>query len=206
VNILNVINEDLGPSTDISLVTLVNTLCQGVVNLLVGSISDVIGRRWFLIGGQIFGIVGAVLGGSSRNISMLVGASVFTGIGAACQLTYPLLVMEIVPNKYRGWAQGIITLSVLPSLGFGPIVGRAIIESWGWRGTYWVSAIINGIGLVLLFVFYFPPNFVDLQDKKSAWQQAKEIDYLGFVLYAGSIICILLGLSQSLQTCSGELS
>jgi MFS family permease len=69
---------------------------------------------------------------------MLVGASVFTGIGAACQLTYPLLVMEIVANKYRGWAQGLISLSVLPSLGFGPIVGRAIIESWSWRGTYWV--------------------------------------------------------------------
>ena len=149
-----------------------------------------------MIGGQLFGIVGAVLGGASKNVNMLVGAAVFTGIGAACQLTYPLLVMEIVPNKYRGIAQALISLAVLPSLGFGPIVGRAIIESWGWRGTYWVSAIINGVGLVLLFVFYFPPNFGDLQDKKSSWQQTKEIDYLGFTLYAGSIICILLGLSK----------
>jgi MFS family permease len=166
------------------------------VNLLVGSISDIIGRRWFLIGGQIFGVVGSVLGGSSKNINMLVGASVFTGIAAACQLTYPLLIMEIVPNKYRGWGQGAITMLVLPSLGFGPIVGRAIIENGGWRWTYWLAAIINGIGLVLLFVFYHPPNFSDLQSKKSALSQAKEIDYIGFVLYAGSIICILLALSK----------
>ncbi|KIW04210.1 uncharacterized protein PV09_04518 [Verruconis gallopava] len=195
VNILSVIEQDLGTSTDISLVTLINTLCQGVVNLLVGSISDIVGRRWFLIGGQIFGVVGSVLGGSSKNVQMLVGASVFTGIGAACQLTYPLLVMEIVPNKYRGWAQGAITMAVLPSLGFGPIVGRAIIESSSWRWTYWVAAIINGIGLALLFVFYHPPNFSELQRRKSAWQQAKEIDYFGFVIYAGSVICLLLALT-----------
>jgi MFS family permease len=102
---------------------------------LVGSVSDVIGRRYFLIVGQLSGLLGAILGATSKDINMLIGATVFIGIAAAIQLSYPLLVMEIIPNKYRGWGQGMITLLVLPSLGFGPIVGRTIVENvtGGWR-------------------------------------------------------------------------
>lgn len=128
-------NARLGPSADISLVSLINTLCQGVVFLLMGSISDIIGRRYFIIGGQVSGVLGGIIGATSKNINVLIGATVFQGIAAAVQLSYPLLVMEIIPNKHRGWGQGLITLLVLPSLGFGPIVGRSIVESvtGGWR-------------------------------------------------------------------------
>lgn len=144
VNILNVINADIGPSADISLVTL-NTMCQGILFLLVGYLTDAIGRRWFLIGGQLSGVIGAIMGTTAPNINMLIGSTVFTGIAAACQLTYLLLVMEIVPNKLRGWAQGVITLLVLPSLGFGPVVGRTIAQNvvGGWRYEISTKAIIS---------------------------------------------------------------
>lgn len=132
---------------------------------------------------------------------MLIGATVLVGIAAAIQISYPLLVMEIVPNKYRGWGQGMITLLVLPSLGFGPIVGRTIVENvaGGWRFTYWVAAIVNGISLVFFVLFYFPPAFNDLS-RKSRLRAVKEIDYVGFVLFVGPIICLLLALSMSLRT------
>lgn len=101
----------------------------------MGSISDVIGRRYFLIGGELFGLIGSIIGATAKDVNVLIGATVFIGIAAAVQLSYPLLVMEIVPNKYRGWAQGIITFLVLPSLGFGPIVGRTLVSlgEGGWR-------------------------------------------------------------------------
>ncbi|KAF2007662.1 siderophore iron transporter, partial [Amniculicola lignicola CBS 123094] len=196
-------NVAIGPSTNISLVTLVNTLCQGVIFLLMGSISDIIGRRYFVIGGQIFGVIGGIIGATSKDVNMLIGASVMQGIGCAVQLSYPLLVMEIIPNKYRGWGQGMITLLVLPSLGFGPIVARTIVQNvaGGWRFTYWLATIINGIGLVLFIFFYFPPNFRELQPDKSRMREVRQIDYIGFVathhpfvIYVRTI-CLLLALT-----------
>lgn len=101
----------------------------------MGSISDVVGRRYFLIGGQFLGLIGATICATAKDLNILIGGTVFTGISAAVQLSYPLLTMEIIPNKYRGWGQGAITLLVLPSLGFGALVGRVIVETapGGWR-------------------------------------------------------------------------
>lgn len=124
-----------GPSNNIYLVTLVNTLIKGVCLLLVGSVSDTVGRRYFMIGGQTCGLIGAILSATSKNVTTLIGASVFTGIAGSAQVLYPLLSQEIVPNKYRGWSQGVITLLVLPSIGFGPIIGRTMVAnlSGSWR-------------------------------------------------------------------------
>jgi hypothetical protein len=54
VNILTVIDADIGPSPNIYLVTMCFTLVSGVLLLIVGRVSDVVGRRYFFIGSQAF--------------------------------------------------------------------------------------------------------------------------------------------------------
>ena len=81
-----------------------------------------------MIGGQTFSVIGAILAATSKNVNSLIGANVFIGMAGSAQVLYPLLSQEIVPNKYRGWSQGIITLLVLPSIGFGPIVGVSAFQ------------------------------------------------------------------------------
>ncbi|KIW04526.1 uncharacterized protein PV09_04280 [Verruconis gallopava] len=202
VNVLNIINQDIGPSPNIYLVSLVNTLIKGVCLLLVGSVSDAVGRRYFMIGAQTFSVIGAVLSATSRNVNMLIGANVFIGMAGSGQVLYPLLSQEIVPNKYRGWSQGVITLLVLPSIGFGPIIGvsghiethvRCTVTIWVW--CYWLHGIVSAVSLVLFILCYFPPGFHQLQSRKSRLDQLQSIDYFGFILYAGGLICLLLGLS-----------
>jgi MFS family permease len=125
----------LGPDSSIYLASLINTLIKGVFLLLVGSISDVLGRRYFIIAGQALGLVGAIIAATSKNINTLIGANVFIGLGGATQVLYPLLIMEIVPNKHRGTAQSLITLSAFPSMGLGPGFARMMVEytALGWR-------------------------------------------------------------------------
>jgi hypothetical protein len=41
-------NEDIGPSANITWVSIVYVLCQAVFFLLVGRLSDLFGRRWFV--------------------------------------------------------------------------------------------------------------------------------------------------------------
>ncbi|VUC21569.1 unnamed protein product [Clonostachys rosea] len=197
-NVLNVINAGLGPDSSIYLASLINTLIKGVFLLLVGSISDVLGRRYFIIAGQALGLVGAIIAATAKNINTLIGANVFIGLGGATQVLYPLLIMEIVPNKHRGTAQSLITLSAFPSMGLGPGFARMMVEytALGWRWVYWLNVITVGTSLVLFLVCYFPPDFSQLSQGTSKKDQLKNIDFVGFLLYGGGLVCLLLALSM----------
>lgn len=50
------------------------------------------------------------------------------GLAGCGHVLYPLLVQEIVPNKYRGWSQCLITLSIFPTLGLEPAIARSLVQ------------------------------------------------------------------------------
>lgn len=79
MNVLSIINQDIGPSPNIILVPIVKTLGGGVGVLLVGRLGDIFGRRWFLIGGQGLGLIGAVIGATATNVNVLMGSTAFIG-------------------------------------------------------------------------------------------------------------------------------
>ena len=99
--LLGVINEDIGPSTNIIWVALVYLLCQAVFFLIVSRLSDIFGRRWFFITGSVIGLIGSIFGATAQNVNQLIGAEVFIGIAAGFQISFFWVVGELVPMKYR---------------------------------------------------------------------------------------------------------
>lgn len=69
----------LGPDPQIYLVSLINALIKGVCLLLVGSLSDALGRRHFVVAGQAFGLVGSVIAATAKTVPTIVGANVLIG-------------------------------------------------------------------------------------------------------------------------------
>ena len=199
VNVLSVIDADIGPSPNIYLVTTCFTLTSGVLLLVVGRISDVVGRRYFMIGGQALAIVGSIICAKATSINMVIGGTVLTGIAGAGQQLYPLLVQELVPNKHRGLAQGAISVAVLPTLGFAPLLARAMVAnpSLGWRWCYWVNVIVSGVSLVLYAICYFPPNFHMINSEMTKLQELRQLDYGGLILYASGLIMVILSFSKA---------
>jgi hypothetical protein len=55
--------------------------------------------------------------------------------------------------------------------------------------------MLAAISLVLEVICYFPPKFQQLHHNHSKMQTAKRIDYLGLVMFAGSLASVLLGIS-----------
>ncbi|KEF61664.1 uncharacterized protein A1O9_03232 [Exophiala aquamarina CBS 119918] len=194
-NVLSVINADIGPSPNIYLISLVYTLFTGVLHLFFSRLSDILGRRYFLIGGQFVGVVGSVICATGNTVNVLVGGSVLAGIGGAAQLLYPIIIHELIPNKHRHWAQAGVTLSVLPTLGFGPAIARTMIAqtSMGWRGVYWLNVAVSGASVLLYLTCYFPPNFHMINSELTKWQEVKTMDYGGLFLYFSGLILVLLG-------------
>lgn len=55
---------------------------------------------------------------------------------------------------------------------------RAIFENpkLGWRWTYHINTIIVAVAVVLLFIFYHPPTFDLLHERKTKRQILKQLD------------------------------
>lgn len=202
VNVLSIINEDIGPSSNIYLISLMYTLFTGVLNLFFARLSDILGRRYFLVGGQTFGVIGSIICATGNNVNVLIGGSVLAGIGGAAALLYPVVIHELLPNKYRHWGQAAITLAVLPTLGFGTAIARTMVASTsvGWRGVYWLNVAVSGASAILFLTCYFPPNFHMINNALTKWQEVKALDYGGLFLYFSGLILVLLGFTWAQGT------
>ncbi|KAF9886358.1 hypothetical protein FE257_011503 [Aspergillus nanangensis] len=194
VSILSVINADIGPDPNYYMVHLVATLTCGVLLLLVGRVSDIFGRRHFLIAGQSCAVVGGIVCATANSITVVIGGTVLVGISAGVNTLYPLLSQELVPNKYRGWAQAAMTVSVFPTIGWAPAIARSLVQhtALGWRWIYWLNVMVAGLSLILLVICYFPPDFDQLPNNKTKLQELKQLDYVGFFLYVGGVVLVLL--------------
>ncbi|CAK7222292.1 hypothetical protein SCUCBS95973_004793 [Sporothrix curviconia] len=194
---ITVINEDLGYSPAYIWISDASTVVTCIGLLVVGRLSDIVGRRYFLIGGQVFGIVGSAIMAKATSINMLVAGAVIYGVATTTQLTFPFVIHELVPNKHRGTAQAIITLLVTPFAGFGSIIARELIEysALGWRWCYLINVIFNAVTFVLLIFCYFPPALHDLHTKWTWKTELKKLDYGGIVIFTGISVLILLALN-----------
>lgn len=165
---------------------------------LVGRLSDVFGRRWFFIGGNFLGLISAIMGATAKNMNTLIGSSCLAGLAAAVQLSFPIIVGELVPNKHRAVANGFILVTAVPFSVFGPVIARSFVlhTAQQWRWSYYLNIIFSGIIVVLYFLFYHPPTYAQLHARRTTklrfW---KTVDVGGAILFSGGLALFLLGMS-----------
>jgi MFS family permease len=87
-NTITIINADLGADPNYALIPVVKTLCGGVGLIMVGRLSDIFGRRWFMIGGGVLGIIGSLINATAKDINIILGGTVFIGIAGAVQVSF----------------------------------------------------------------------------------------------------------------------
>ena len=72
------------------------------------------------MGTSMLGLLGNILGSTAQSVNMLIGANLCNSLAAAGQLSFGIVLGELVPNKQRG---PIVTLVFLSSL---PFAGKAL--------------------------------------------------------------------------------
>lgn len=66
----------------------------------------------------------------------------------------------------------------------------------GWRGCFYVLIGINTISFLCWLLFYFPPTFTMKHGRDaSIAEYIKHFDYVGTVLYTGSLLILMMGLN-----------
>ncbi|KAI0548937.1 fungal trichothecene efflux pump [Xylaria curta] len=196
-NILSYINADIGPSPYISWVNIGRTLALSFTYTILGRLSDLFGRRWFFIIGNIVALIGIIVCSTAQNINTLIVGSTIYGIGETVQLSFNVAIGELVPNKYRPAVLSFIFGTSAPIAGIGSVISRAIYENprLGWRWTYHINTIIVAAAIVLLFFFYHPPTFDLLHERKTKRQILKQLDYVGSFLWIAGLTLFLIGIS-----------
>lgn len=93
--------QDIGPSKNTAWVNIARTLVESTMFLVSGRLSDLFGRRWFFIGGNVICLIGLIVGASAKNMDTLIVASAVYGMGECIQLSFGVAIGELVKNKHR---------------------------------------------------------------------------------------------------------
>ncbi|KAH6714953.1 fungal trichothecene efflux pump [Leptodontidium sp. 2 PMI_412] len=196
-NSLLLINEDIGPSKNITWVALAYTLGLSVGFLVVGRLSDIFGRRWFFIIGNSFALIGAIVSATATHVESIIGGNLLGGLAGAVQISFTVAIAELVPNKHRPLWLSAIFFSSFEIACFGPVIAQSLVTGTkaGWRWSFYLDIIVAGLAVILFFFFYHPPNFHLLHKNRSRMEQLKRMDFVGLVLFCGGLSVFLIGLA-----------
>lgn len=162
---------------------------------LAGSVADIFGRRWSILGGGFFLIVGLALFGSAHTTAQIIGSLPISGIGAALlEINALAAVNEIAPNKLRGFYTSMLIWTIIPFFPLG-IYALELATYATWRWCIWISLIWVGIGQFLTFFFYRPPPRQFHGKQLSMGQKLARVDVLGAFLSLSGIVLFLFGLA-----------
>jgi EmrB/QacA subfamily drug resistance transporter len=142
---------DLGASfAGLQWVIDVYALALAALLLLVGSLSDAVGRRrTYLVGLAIFTVTSLACG-LAPSQGVLVAARALQGVGAAAMFATTIaLINAAYTGPLRGVAFGIWGATNGAAAAAGPIVGGLLTQALSWR---WVFFVNVPIGLVAILV------------------------------------------------------
>lgn len=69
-----------------------------------------------------------MIAAASQSIEMLIAANTINGIAASGQLSFSVILGELVPNRQRGPYNAVVLATSVPFAVFGPPIARAFYE------------------------------------------------------------------------------
>ncbi len=159
-------------------------LTSTITAMLVGKLSDIYGRKIFILIGIGIFMIGAFLCGTSNDIIQLIMYRGLQGFGGGMIMSSAFTTVgDLFSPRERGKWQGLLGAVFGLSSLFGPTLGGYIVDNFDWHWIFWVFLPIGIFAFALILKLY--PS-----------QKAKEkepIDFLGSITLTITIVSLLLG-------------
>ncbi len=157
---LPVIEHTFGGSLE-SLQWTVNSYTLLFASLLLtgGAMADIYGaRRIFSLGLLVFSVA-SLLCSLATSISLLIGARILQGIGAAILIPASLSLITHLFTSTRERAKAVSIWAGIASLAVasGPLIGGILVDTFGWRSVFLVNIPCGGVALLLTYLS-IPPT------------------------------------------------
>jgi EmrB/QacA subfamily drug resistance transporter len=165
-------------------------LTSTVVVPIAAKLTDLFGRRPFLLGGGLVFVAASLLCGLAQDLPQLIAARALQGIGggavtAAVFAAIPSLFSAAARARIVGLFTGTYGLAAL----LGPLVGGVLTELAGWRAVFTINLPLGVLALALVWLSY-PERGPAVSRSARA-----RLDLLGAGGLAGGLGLLLLALS-----------
>jgi EmrB/QacA subfamily drug resistance transporter len=169
-------------------VTTVYLLASTTVVPIVGKLSDLYGRKLFLLAGVAIFVVGSALCGAATTMPQLIAFRGLQGLGAGfSQAMAFTTIADLFPPARRGRVTGVMGSVFGFSSVIGPAVGGYLTDGPGWRWCFYVNVPVGLAAFAILF-FAFPHLVARTRKRPS-------IDWLGALTLVLAVVPLLLALS-----------
>ena len=114
--------------------------------------ADYWGRKWFLIIPTFCGCIGAIVTARATNMNMAIAGQVIAGISYGAQPLNHAIPSEVLPRKYRPYAQAIVNVAACVGGFLALIVGGALTRNGhpeGFRPFWYISAALYGVSGII---------------------------------------------------------
>jgi EmrB/QacA subfamily drug resistance transporter len=176
----------LGGMEHFTWVITIYMLTSTISTVLVGKLSDIYGRKPFILAGIVFFMIGAFLCGLSDDIFELITYRGIQGVGAGIIMsTVFTAVGDLFSPRERGKWTGIMMAVFGFSSVLGPTLGGWLVDNMDWHWIFWIFLPLGIVAFVMILVLY--PHV-----ERKAYEK---IDYLGSFFLSIMIIALLLGFS-----------
>lgn len=161
-------------------------LTSTIATVLVGKLSDIYGRKPFILAGIVFFIVGAFLCGFSKDIFQLIAYRGIQGIGAGIIMASAFTAVgDLFSPRERGKWTGVMMAVFGFSSVIGPTLGGWLVDHMAWKWLFWIFLPLGFVAFGMI-VSLFP---------KAERKASEKIDYFGSLFLSLAIIALLLGFS-----------
>ncbi|KAF4469583.1 HC-toxin efflux carrier TOXA [Fusarium albosuccineum] len=164
-----------------------------VFQLSFGLVYKYYSTKWVLFALTAIFEIGSIVCASAPNSNALIVGRAVTGIGGAGigagAFIYVTLLFPLEERpKYLGALGSAFGISSI----LGPILG-GYLTSVTWRWCFWINVPIGGLSLAI--ICFLAPNQPPPTKPAESWRHKfLDLDPLGFLLIAGSIVSLLFAL------------
>ncbi|UII58633.1 MFS transporter (plasmid) [Cytobacillus spongiae] len=158
-------------------------LTSSVTAILVGKLSDMYGRKPFILLGIGVFMVGSFLNGLSSSIFQLIIFRGIQGFGAGMIMSTAFTAVgDLFSPRERGKWQGLMSSVFGLASVFGPTLGGWIVDNADWHWVFWVFLPVGFIAFGMIYKM-FPSQTPN---------KGLKVDYLGSIMLTLTIIPLLL--------------
>jgi DHA1 family bicyclomycin/chloramphenicol resistance-like MFS transporter len=187
------IADDLSVSSSVAQLTLTGTLAGlALGQLIVGPLSDSLGRRRPLMAGIVLHMLASLLCLFSPNIELLGVARGLQGMGAAAAM---VVAIAVVGDLYAESVAATVMSRLMLVLGVAPVLapslGAAVLLKASWHWVFAALAILAG-GLLLLAALALPET-LPASHRRPLQVRSIAATYVELMRDARFVILVLVG-------------
>ena len=198
ITLFTIIAYDLNAGSYVIWIIVSQFIAIGAVAPFVGTVTDLIGRRYVVLTGLACTVISMIVIGTAQNIAAMIAGQVMAGVGIGIQLlTTVAAATELVPTSKRGATLAYIVCGFTPFCAASLYGQYLAVHSWRW-----VAVLVGGwaiLAFIVLAIFYHPPPRINSAGL-SKREIVRRIDFIGSFLSLAGVILFLTGLNWGGQS------